>query len=120
MNKNECYTIDVYKYEDFLKEKEKELNYAHEFTTLLRASMALEKNSDKVCSFTICDTLDDSDETLKELLEKYKLTFNNDVTTVDIFYFRKFQNIYNKITKKQLANVESKPNIHLTRKKKIK
>lgn len=86
MYKNECYIIDVYKYEDFLQEREK-LNYAHEISTIVYANLALEKNASKICSFTIHDTLDDSDTVLNELLEKYKTMFNCKILIIVQFLF---------------------------------
>jgi hypothetical protein len=118
MSKNECYIIDVYKREDFLAEKEKLSCDVKNTTLFIRALFALEKNANKICSFTICDTIDDSDTILKELLEKYKTMFDDDIIVIDNFYFRKFQNMYNKIINKKIVNFTSKPNTHLTQKKK--
>lgn len=115
MNKNECYTIDVFKYEDFLKAKNN-LHYAVDYKSIIISGGSL---TSPICSFTIFDSLDDSDVTIKELLEKYKTMLNNDMCITDSFYFRKFKNLYDKILARKVVNVEPKPNVHLTRKKKI-
>ncbi len=119
VNKNECYIIEIYKYDDFLKEKN-EFGCACDAINFIYASSALEKNHTPVCSFSIYDTLDESDSILKELLEKHKTMFNRKVSVIDDFYFRKLQNVYNKIINKSCNAFDPKPNAHYSRKKKIK
>jgi hypothetical protein len=119
MNKNECYTIKIYNYEDYLKEKNK-LCYAHESAIVITASINLRRNVSPIHSFTIYDTLDDSDTLMRELLEKNKSMLDHHPFIIDSFYFRKFINLYKKILEKNVVEKEQKPNVHLTRKKKIR